>query len=893
MKFILSIILLFALGFNSKASHIIGGDIYYDYLGNDNYKFYVTIYRDCNSTGAQFDDPLPLGVFNSSNELVRSVEIPFPGSTVLPVVFNNPCVTPPSNICNERAIYTTVINLPPVIGGYTVAYQRCCRGPNINNLNNPANQGLTLSCIVPGVNTGFNINSSPRFNDYPPLLLCNNDELIFDHSATDPDGDLLEYSFVTPYQGASSFTPAPNPIPAPPYPLVQWGAGITATTALGPGATININPNTGLLTASPNLLGRFVVGIRVKEIRNGVIINSTVRDFIFQVFNCQLALEAVLPTQEELPGFTSYCNGLTVNFDNQSYGGSNYEWDFGDPTTNTDVSNQYEPSYTYPDEGIYYAELVVNPGWPCTDTAIIELKLFNPISVEISSEDTMCFEDNSFDFEAEAIGPADMELNWEFGSDADPPNGTGMNVNNVHFNAPGIQTVNLIGITEYCETSHSKNVFTIDSPIAEMIVPEQEECLGYTLFFGNNSTNATSYHWDYGVPSLSSDTSNVSEGPYTYTNPGNYTVSLIAMIGNNCADTITEDITIQEPVTVSFTSQDSMCVTDNSFDFDATVTGPSGTSFLWNFGPSATPNSSTNIDVNGVHFNQTGSQIVTLTGTHGLCTDQDAKQIYLYREPTIGFSIINDLQCVPFEAQFTNTSTAETGISYFWNFGDGSTSNEESPSHIYESAGNFPVTLTISTNSGCVNTLNLTQADLINIHPNPVAAFTTSTDQTDICHSEIMFIDQSIGAVKYRYYFDDSTFTSNEENPTYTYLTDGTHYPSLYVENIWGCTDTTFRDVYIEGYTVYAPNTFTPDEDQYNSTFLPVAYLGNESWNMKIYNRWGELVYESIDETDFWDGTDLNGYQVQDGTYIYKLELETCEPINNERTVVGHINLIR
>ena len=120
MRILIFFLLLFTL-FEARASHIVGGDIYYDHLGGSSYRFYITLYRDCNSTGAAYDDPLILTVYNQDNFLVQNIEVPFPGSVILPVVFNNPFVTPPTNICVEKAIYTVVINLPPTPGGYTVS----------------------------------------------------------------------------------------------------------------------------------------------------------------------------------------------------------------------------------------------------------------------------------------------------------------------------------------------------------------------------------------------------------------------------------------------------------------------------------------------------------------------------------------------------------------------------------------------------------------------------------------------------------------------------------------------------------------------------------------------------------------------------------------------------
>src|SRR5690606_27527147 len=151
----------------------VGGDIYYDYLGNNQYRIWVSVYRDCLSNGAAFDSPLHLGIFRKSNNTrYTDLELPYTGSQNVPVTFNNPCVTPPTNICTENSLYSIVVTLPPIPGGYRVSYQRCCRGPNINNLINPDDTGLTLTTDIPTSDNSFYQNSSARFNDYPPMLLC-------------------------------------------------------------------------------------------------------------------------------------------------------------------------------------------------------------------------------------------------------------------------------------------------------------------------------------------------------------------------------------------------------------------------------------------------------------------------------------------------------------------------------------------------------------------------------------------------------------------------------------------------------------------------------------------------------------------------------------------------
>lgn len=870
------------------ASHIVGGDIYYDYLGNNNYRFYIDMYRDCNSTGAQYDSPLHLAVYHGTS-LVQDVSVPFPGSTVLPVIFNNPCVTPPSNICIEKAVYEIVINLPPINGGYTIAYQRCCRGPNITNLLNPDDTGFTLACRIPGLETNNWQNSSPRFVNYPPLLLCNNEDLVFDHSATDPDGDELVYSLITPNSGASSFNPQPIPAPPPAYPPVQWAGGFTAQNPLGPGATINIDQQTGLLTASPQMLGLFVVGVRVQEKRNGVVINETVRDFLFRVFNCQLQLEAILPLQQDLPGYVNQCQGLFVQFANNSYGGTNYAWDFGVQGTSTDVSTQFAPSFTYPSPGNYQAMLVVNPGWPCTDTAYIDIYVNNPLTASFTSNDSLCIFGNSFDFVGTSSGPPTTEYNWYFGQQANIQSTTGQTVNGVQFSITGDIPITMTAVDGLCQAEFTDSIYIFPEPIAEIVLPPNIECEGLTIQFDENSQNANNYQWDFG--GTGSSTSQTPQ--HTFPSPGTYDVTLIAGSTNTCKDTVTESITLYEDLIVSFTTQDSMCVTNNSFDFDGTVSGPIGSSFIYNFGPNASIQNSTDVDVSGVNFNTTGDVTVTLTGSFMSCTETYTQHIYLYRTPSIDFGLEPGRQCSPFLAQFIDMSDAETSIAYQWDFGDGTISTQQNPSHLYDVVGNYPVTLTISTAAGCIDTLTLLQGDLINVRPTPVAGFDVDPDYTDICNSVITFIDESQDATKYTYIYGDGTEYSGPDSPAHLYLTAGTHYPVQIVENEWGCSDTTLGQLFIEPFNLYIPNTFTPDGDEFNNVFQPQAYLDIFEWNMKIYNRWGELIFETDDFDTGWDGTLANGRYAQDGLYIYKIDYETCEPNQPNYQITGHVNLLR
>ncbi|NRA13025.1 MAG: gliding motility-associated C-terminal domain-containing protein, partial [Crocinitomicaceae bacterium] len=169
-------------------------------------------------------------------------------------------------------------------------------------------------------------------------------------------------------------------------------------------------------------------------------------------------------------------------------------------------------------------------------------------------------------------------------------------------------------------------------------------------------------------------------------------------------------------------------------------------------------------------------------------------------------------------------------------------------------------------------------------------------DYTDICHSEVQFIDESAGGNHYFYWYDDSTIFSMgaEANPIHQYLFDGTHYPMQIVTNEWGCKDTAYNELYIEPFTLYIPNTFTPDGDEFNQSFQPFFSSGYDPYDftMTIYNRWGEVVFVSHDVNAGWDGTYGGSREIQDGMYNWTIEVKTIA--NDERvSVQGHVTIIR
>jgi hypothetical protein len=277
---LLYLTLLFFVPLLSSATHIVGGNIHYEYLGNDEYLIQLYVYRDCASSSTDFDDPAAVGVFDSNGNLVENIEIPISDAVIsdVPVDTGNPCLDPPDGICVKEAIYTATVFLPPIPGGYTLAYQRCCRNTTLVNCESNDDLGSTFFAEIPG--SGDFENSNPLFNEYPPVVICLNQPFTFDHSASDLDGDVLVYEFCSPL-----LTNEPgfyiNPPGAPPYPELQFYPEYDFEYPIDSDPAFSIDPSTGLLTGTPTALGQYVVGICVKEYRNNMLIATMNRDFQF------------------------------------------------------------------------------------------------------------------------------------------------------------------------------------------------------------------------------------------------------------------------------------------------------------------------------------------------------------------------------------------------------------------------------------------------------------------------------------------------------------------------------------------------------------------------------------------------------------------------------------
>jgi gliding motility-associated-like protein len=398
--------------FKANATHIVGGELNYKYLGSNNYEVRLTIYRDACVGQVGFDDPGSLGIFNSSNVLVFQQFITPRDSGNVPPYLYDPCTDVPTFFCYKYCHYIDTINLPPLTGGYQLVYQRCCRNQNILNLINPQAVGATYTAFVPGPETTL-INSNPVFKNIVPPFVCADKPFVFDNSAVDADGDSLVYELFTPFDGASTSFPMPQPPNNPPYPVVPWQTPYSTLNMLG-GLAVVVNSSTGLVTATPNLQGYFVVGLKVKEYRAGVFLSETRRDYQIIVKACPQAVLAAAQVPQAI------CGTTTASFQNNSSGsaGLSFNWYFGDPSTSADTSHIVSPSWSYPGTGSYSVTLVayISSKPQCNDTVTTVVALSNAFQAAFTFTPVACSQ-NLVMFSGNVQNPPGTEpvWSWSFG----------------------------------------------------------------------------------------------------------------------------------------------------------------------------------------------------------------------------------------------------------------------------------------------------------------------------------------------------------------------------------------------------------------------------------------------------------------------------------------------
>lgn len=872
-----------------NATHIVGGEITYEYLGNDLYLVTLTIYRDCgpaNTQGTGFDASVQIGVFLSNgNSYDDNFFMSLSDADVeyIPVELDNPCFILPPDLCVERAVYTGTIDLPFNAGGYTLVHQRCCRNPSIVNLDYPEDQGATFTTQIPGTSEISVQNNSAVFTNFPPIALCSNADFVFDHSATDADGDSLVYEFCSPVLGGTDFDPAPTPTP-PPFTGLNYSSGFNSGYPIASDPAFAIDPVTGIITGTPTDLGQYVIGICVSEYRNGVLINSSTRDFQFNVTACDPVIISTIPEQDD------FCSGATVTFDNTSYNADFFHWDFGVAGTDADTSNLEFPTFTYDEPGVYNVTLVANPGWTCSDSSIVQFTVMPEIVPEITVQDYNCIDGHDYyDFFVTSNATNTATIAWDFGSDSDPQLASGNNPQLIMMNPEALQMNVTVTVTDNgCVGTDTEIIDNPADPFSS-IVPQEAFCDGFTYSFENNALNAENYYWNFGVPGVG-DGSQEANPTFTFPNSGTYQIMLVVSAEYTCSDTSYMSFEIFEPLDPFYPDHDIQCLDENSFDFAGQGAGTPFANYEWDFGAFATPTTSTQQNPQNVVFTVPDTHVVTLTISENGCEKTYIDSVQVVDHFIADLTLDNAQGCPPLLVDLNASAQSDVNVYFLWDFGDGTTSEQGLTTHTYEHPGTYDVTITAFTLQGCEDSVIQVFDNAVVVHPNPIPGFTITPQQVDILNPETTIADSSYGSTGCHYFMSDG---GEYYGCDFDYLWTESGFQTItqHVVNEFGCTADVTGTVIVNGFIFFAPNSFTPDFDGLNDGWKP-ELTGISKYDLQIYNRWGELIFRTDDPKKPWFGNKIGSdYVMENEVYNYIVRAEDLIGLPHE--FKGHITIVR
>lgn len=414
------------------------------------------------------------------------------------------------------------------------------------------------------------------------------------------------------------------------------------------------------------------------------------------------------------------------------------------------------------------------------------------------------------------------------------------------------------------------------APLIATLPADQALCPGLNLALTASVSGGTqpySYLWTNGSTDSSQTVTPVGTQQYGVT---------VTDINGCSSGPLSVTISLPDPLIVDATGDGILC-SGTSATIGSEISGGAGEFFYsWNNGAITTPGST-------VFPSQDSTFTVTVTDGCGN-TASDVVTILVRPGPTVAFTPQLIEGCSPVVVNFLDGSIAPAGSSYSWNLGDGSTSNEVSPTHIYTSPGSYNVDLMIETPDGCTGNLNI--SNLVTVLPFPQAGFSASEDTVDELNANITFENTSNGATWYAWDFGDGSPIENGFSVTHNYADTGTYEVRLIVANEAGCLDTIYGIIRVEEqFAIYIPNAFSPNNDDVNESFIPLG-VGWTDFEMWIMDRWGLVIMHSTDPQIPWNGSYQNNQQpCQQDVYEYIVSVRDVR--GKGHRLVGHVTLVR
>ena len=593
----------------------------------------------------------------------------------------------------------------------------------------------------------------------------------------------------------------------------------------------------------------------------------------------------VFPSPQAAFSAPDMCFSAGVPFTDQTtvIGGSSlaYSWDLGDGT----FLNDANPVHMYNAPGVFNVGLTVTTPYGCSASVVQEVEVF-PLPVPAFSVSNACYGAPVLLLDQSGIASGVVAgWEWDLGdstvSQAQHP---------THFySSPGYYLVSLNAFSDQgCSARFADTVEIFAAPEPQPVA--SAACAGSMVSLTDTSTGAANnimtWSWDFGDGSTSS-----LQSPQTvYSAAGQYLVVLETTNLQGCRGRAVLPLSVSAIPAASF-GTGAACL-NSPVHFTSTSVFPNGQpgTAEWDFGDGST----SGIGDQVAHsYLQAGTyQVMLVVTSQNGCSDTVINSVTVAELPVADFVATNFSGCGPLEVAFSDSSRINPGIisDWYWEFGDGGTSTAINPVHTYNEAGSYDVSLTVTSDAGCLDTVVYPQ--MILVHPGPEADFIIEPAEQTILNPEFSFINMSSGAMIWDWSFGDGGSSSAFE-PVYTYRDTGSYLVKLLVTNSVGCTDSVYMPLRVNPvFSVWVPNAFTPNGDGENEVFHVIGeYI--DDVELRIYDRWGEMIFigNGLDKA-IWDGrVARTGELAQQGVYVYLASVKDVWGTRHERT--GHVSLVR
>jgi len=840
MKRHLLAILMIGSFLNTQAMHITGGEITYQYTGsggagNRQYRITLMLFRDNLGGGAQLPEQVAIAITNNSTNTLLPYK--YVNMNEIENVFIYPmpkCITNEPPLDYSVAYYTFSVSLPVNTGGYTIAYQTCCRISGIENVANRT--GATYTAQIPGAFP----DNSPRFAQGISVV-CYNRPFTLDFSATDSNGDSLVYSFCPAYDGGganSSSNPADYQTPsAPPYDLVNYTL-FSGDNPMGSSATID--PKTGIISGIAPGAGRYVVSVCVNSYKRntGQYVSTHRKDFIVNVAPCDFAGAQLQPSYIN-------CDNFTFNFTNLNTSPLNntFFWDFGDGFTSTAP----QPSHTYSAAGVYTIKLVVNRGDNCADSTTSTLRVFPGFFPAFTDNTPSCkgVPISFNDISTTAYG-AINSWKWDFGAPGLADTSRQKNAS-FTYSASGTYGVSLIvGSDRGCIDTLEK-VITILDKAPYTLTNDTLICNIDTLQLNFTTPNPGTIIWspNYMISNVNSFSPLVSPDVTT-----KYYVSYADNFGCTAVDSVL--VRVVDRVTLTGMADTVICRTD-----PVTLSISSdGLQYEWT--PAATLS-------NASIQSPVATPVAPLTTYHviariGKCFSEEDINI-----STVPYPVANAGQDSTICFGNSIQLNASGGSIYSWSpkiF----LNNPNIPNPVSQNPQqDIQYIVTVRDVLGCPKPVN----DTMLLSVVKIIADAGSADTNVVLGQPLLL--NATGSTGYEW--TPNTWLSDPAIFNPIALPQESIAYVVKVSNAQGCFDTDTINVRLfkTDPDLLVPTAFSPDNDGLNDIFRPIV-IGMKSLNaFRVYNRWGQLMFSTTQVNNGWDGT-FKGAPQSAGTFVWEAE---------------------